>query len=64
MKYFCISLALLQMTHDLSLGYGDDIVLDLFIRVTGEVSGERSGSAGFRFGVATSCLAPFFLYVA
>ena len=52
------------MTHGLSLGSGDDIVLDLFGRVTGDVSGERSGSSGFRFGVSNSCLVPFFLYVA
>ena len=51
------------MTHGLSLGSGDDIVLDLFGRVTGDVSGERSGSSGFRFGVSNSCLVPFFLYV-
>ena len=52
------------MTHGLSLGSGDAIVLDLFGRVTGDVSGERSGSSGFRFGVSTLCFAPFFLYVA
>ena len=54
----------LQMTHGLSLGSRDVIVLDLFGRVTGDVNGERSGSSGFRFGVSTFCLAPFFLYVA
>ena len=52
------------MTHGLSLGSRDGIVLDLFGRVTGDVNGERSGSSGFRFGVSTFCLAPFFLYVA
>ena len=52
------------MMHGLSLGSGDDIVLNLFGRVTGDVSGERSGSSGFRFGVSNSCLVPFFLYVA
>ena len=52
------------MTHGLSLGSRDGIVLDLFGRVTGDVNGERSGSSGFRFGVSTLCLAPFFLYLA
>ena len=51
------------MTHGLSLGSGDVIVLDLIGRVTGEVNDERSSSSGFRFVVLTSCLAPFFLYV-
>ena len=54
----------LQMTRSLSQGSGDVIVLDLFGRVTGDVNGERSGSSGFRFGVSTSCLAPFVFYVA
>ena len=53
----------LQMTHGLSLGSGDVIVLDLIGRVTGEVNDERSSSSSFRFVVLTSCLAPFFLYV-
>ena len=53
-----------QMRHGLSLGSGDVIVSNLFGRVTGDVNGERSGSWGFRFGVSTLCLAPFFLYVA
>ena len=52
------------MTHGLYLGSGDAIVLDLFGRVIGDVNGERSGSSGFCFGVSTSCLALFFLYVA
>ena len=63
---FCISLAFnrLQMTHGLSLGSRDVIVMNLFGRVIADVNGERSGSSGFRFGVSTLCLAPFFLYVA
>ena len=52
----------LQMTHELSLGSGDVIVLDLFGRVNGDVSGERSSFQAFFFGISTSCLAPFFLY--
>ena len=52
------------MTHGLSLESGDVIVLDLFRLVTSDVISERSGSSGFRFGVPTLCLAPFFLYVA
>ena len=51
------------MMRSLSLGSGDVIVLNLFDRVTGDVSGERSSSLGFHFGVSTFCLAPFFLYV-
>ena len=54
----------LQMTHGLSLGSRDVIVMNLFGRVIADVNGERSGSSGFRFGVSTLCLAPFFLYVA
>ena len=51
------------MTHSLSQGSVDVIVLDLFGQVTGDVNGERSGSSGFHFGVSTACLAPFILYV-
>ena len=52
------------MTRGLSLGSRDVIVMNLFGRVIADVNGERSGSSGFRFGVSTLCLAPFFLYVA
>ena len=35
------------MMHELSLGSGDVIVLDLFGRVNGDVSGERSSFQAF-----------------
>ena len=54
----------LQMTQGLSLWSGDVIVSDLFGRITGDVNGEKSGSSGFRFGISTLCLGPFFLNVA
>ena len=51
------------MTHSLSQGSADVTVLDLFGRVTREVSGERSGLSGFRLAVSTLCLTPFVLYI-
>ena len=51
------------MTHGLSLGSGDVIVLNLFGQVTGDINGERSGSLDFRFSVSTLCPSHFFLYI-
>ena len=56
-KSFRISLAWLQMTHGLSLGSGDVIVLALFGRVTRGINDKRSGSSGFLFVISTSCYA-------
>ena len=52
------------MMQGLPLGSGDLIALVVIGWVRGQVYDERLSSSGFRFHVLTSCLGPFFLYVA